>query len=107
LLITEGLQVPVTPLGDVVPSAGTVPPEQNGPIGLKLGTTFALTTTSICALTLSHPLAFVCVTQYEVVPTEAVDGVGAAELPVPPTAVVYHNIFDPVAAKGTAVAPWQ
>ena len=36
-----------------------------------------------------------------------VDGVGAAVLPVPPVAVVYHLRFVPVAAKGCAIIFWQ
>jgi hypothetical protein len=37
LLITEGDQDPVTPVGDVVANNGAVSPEQNGGIGLKFG----------------------------------------------------------------------
>jgi hypothetical protein len=40
-------------------------------------------------------------------PTAAVLGVGAIEVPVPPVLVKYHNKFVPVAVKATAVAPWQ
>jgi hypothetical protein len=41
LLITEGDQDPVTPVGDVVANNGAVSPEQNGGIGLKFGLLFA------------------------------------------------------------------
>ena len=40
-------------------------------------------------------------------PTVAVEGVGAVEDPVPPVAAVYHKRFVPVAVNGVAVAPWQ
>ena len=62
------------------------------------------TVTTISALGPSHPFPLVWLTQYEVFPVAAVDGVGAVELPVPPVAVVYHNRFVPVAVSGTAVA---
>lgn len=42
-----------------------------------------------------------------VVPTVAVDGVGAVLLPVPPDGVVYHSRVVPVAVNGAAVFPWQ
>jgi hypothetical protein len=42
-----------------------------------------------------------------VLPTVAVDGVGAVAVPVPPVAVVYHNKFVPVAVSAIAVAAWQ
>ena len=42
-----------------------------------------------------------------VVPAVAVDGVGAAKLPVPPVELVYHNKFVPVAVSVIAVAFWQ
>jgi len=45
LLITEGLQVPVTPFGDVVPSTGMVAPEQNGPNAGKSGVTLGVMVT--------------------------------------------------------------
>ena len=65
----------------------------------------AFTVTAICALGLSQPIVWL--TQYEVFPGVAVDGVGAVALPVPPVAVVYHNNPVPVAVSGTAVAFWQ
>ena len=40
-------------------------------------------------------------------PIVDVEGVGAAELPVPPVATVYHNKFVPVAVSADAVAFWQ
>ena len=40
-------------------------------------------------------------------PIVVVLGIGAVELPVPPTAVVYHFRFVPVAVSATAVAFWQ
>jgi hypothetical protein len=69
------------------------------------GKTFTVTT--ISALGPSQLLAFVWLTQYEVLPEVEVDGVGAVTLPVPPVATVYHNSPVPVAVRGTAVAPWQ
>ena len=54
---------------------------------------------------LSQPIVWL--TQYEVFPVVAVEGVGAVALPVPPVAVVYHNRFVPVAVSGTAVEFWQ
>ena len=65
----------------------------------------AFTVTTISALGLSHPIVWL--TQYEVLPIVAVEGVGAVTLPVPPVAVVYHNNPDPVAVSGAAVVPWQ
>ena len=40
-------------------------------------------------------------------PTAAVEGVGAVDEPVPPVAVVYHNKPLPVAVSGEAVWFWQ
>ena len=40
-----------------------------------------------------------------VLPTVAVDGVGAVVLPVPPTAELYHSNPEPVAVNCVAVAP--
>jgi hypothetical protein len=65
----------------------------------------AFTVTTISALVLSQPIVWL--TQYEVLPEVAVEGVGAVALPVPPVAVVYHNNPVPVAVRGTAVAFWQ
>ena len=65
----------------------------------------ALTVTVISALGLSQPIVWL--TQYEVLPDAAVEGVGAVALPVPPVATVYHNSPVPVAVRGTAVSPWQ
>jgi hypothetical protein len=65
----------------------------------------AFTVTIISALGLSQPIVWL--TQYEVLPVVAVEGVGAVVLPVPPVAVVYHNNPVPVAVSGAAVAPWQ
>ena len=64
----------------------------------------AVTVTTITALTLSQPLAFVWLTQYEVFPAAAVEGVGAVALPVPPVATVYHRRFVPVAVSAVAVS---
>ena len=61
--------------------------------------------TTISALGLSQPIVWL--TQYEVFPESAVEGVGAVALPVPPVAVVYHNKPVPVAVSGVAVDPWQ
>jgi len=66
----------------------------------------AFIVTSILALGLSHPVT-VWLTQYEVVPTVAVEGVGAVELPTPPVVTVYHNRLLPVAVKSMAVVFWQ
>jgi hypothetical protein len=63
------------------------------------------TVTTISALGLSQPIVWL--TQYEVLPGVAVEGVGAIALPVPPVAVVYHNNPVPVAVSGEAVTPWQ
>ena len=65
-----------------------------------------LTTTSICARGPSQ-VPVVALTQYEVVPTVAVLGVGAVVVLVPPTACVYHFKLAPVAVNGTAVTFWQ
>ena len=67
----------------------------------------AFTVTTISALGPSQLLPFVWLTQYEVFPEAAVEGVGAVTLPVPPVAVVYHNSPVPVAVRGAAVVPWQ
>ena len=51
LSITAGVQVPLTPLGDVGPSNGAVVPAQNGAIAAKSGITFGLTVTfSVCVV---------------------------------------------------------
>jgi hypothetical protein len=63
------------------------------------------TVTTISVLGLSQPTVWL--TQYEVFPDVAVEGVGAVELPVPPVEVVYHNRPVPVAVSGAAVAPRQ
>jgi hypothetical protein len=65
----------------------------------------ALTVTCITVLWLSQPIVWL--TQYEVLPAVAVEGVGAVTLPVPPVAVVYHKRAVPVAVRGTAVSFWQ
>ena len=44
-------------------------------------------------------------TQYVVVPTEVVEGVGAVDVPTPPVAVVNQVNPVPVAVSGVAVAP--
>jgi len=64
----------------------------------------AVTVTTITALGLSHPFAFVWLTQCEVFPVAEVEGVGAVALPVPPVATVYHRRFVPVAVSGVAVS---
>ena len=66
----------------------------------------AFMVTSILALGPSHPVT-VWLTQYEVVPTVAVEGIGAVALPTPPVAAVYHNRLLPVAVKAMAVKFWQ
>ena len=66
----------------------------------------AFMVTSILALGPSHPVT-VWLTQYEVVPTVAVEGIGAVALPIPPVATVYHNRLLPVAVKAMAVEFWQ
>ena len=51
LSITAGVQVPLTPLGDVGPSNGAVVPAQNGAIAAKSGITLELTVTfSVCVV---------------------------------------------------------
>jgi len=67
----------------------------------------AVTVTTIRALGPSQPPALVWLTQCDVLPTVAVEGVGAVELPVPPVATVYQRRVVPVAVIGTAVAFWQ
>ena len=42
-----------------------------------------------------------------VLPDAAVEGTGAAVLPVPPVALVYHFRFVPVAVSAVAVSFWQ
>ena len=66
----------------------------------------ALTVTTITVLGPSQPFA-VWLTQYEVFPAVAVEGVGAVAIPVPPVDTVYHNRFVPVAVNAVAVAFWQ
>jgi hypothetical protein len=65
----------------------------------------AFTVTTISALGLSQPVVWL--TQYEVFPDVAVEGVGAVTLPVPPVATVYHKRPVPVAVRGEAVSFWQ
>jgi hypothetical protein len=65
----------------------------------------AFTVTTISSLGLSHPIVWL--TQYEVLPVIAVEGVGAVTLPVPPVAVVYHNNPVPVAVRGVDIWFWQ
>ena len=71
----------------------------------------AVTITSICVLDPSHDVAVVTwLTQYDVVPAVAVDGVGAVDDPVPPVDVVYQSKVLPavaVALSAVAVAPTQ
>ena len=62
--------------------------------------------TTISFLSLSHPFN-VWVTKYEVLPTDAVLGVGAVPVPKPPVAVVYQRISVPIAVRATAVVVWQ
>ena len=45
MLIVAGNQVPVIPLGEVVPSVGAVDPSQKGAIAAKFGVTFGVTVT--------------------------------------------------------------
>jgi hypothetical protein len=80
-----------------------VDPTHAVPLPVIVGNGNALTVTTICALGPSHPLT-VWLTQYEVLPTVDVDGVGAVELPVPPVDTVYHNRFVPVAVNADEVA---
>src|SRR5205814_2217501 len=56
--------------------------------------------TSICDLGPSHAGVppVIWLTQYDVVPEVAVDGVGAVANPVPPVAIVYHNNVLPAEA---------
>ena len=61
----------------------------------------------ISILTLGPSQPTVWLTQYEVVPTVVVEGVGAVALPTPPVATVYHNRLLPVAVKAMAVEFWQ
>jgi hypothetical protein len=94
--------VPVTvALSEVLVPPGIV---ASGP-ALTFGS--VLTVTTISALGPSQLLTFVWLTQYEVLPDTAVEGVGAVVLPVPPVAVVYHNSPVPVAVSAAAVVPWQ
>ena len=71
----------------------------------------ATTVTTICARGPSHPVAVLTwLTQWEVV--DAVDGVGAVVVKVPPVDTVYHRRVLPVLAvalgvSGTAVWPMQ
>ena len=53
---------------------------------------------------LSQLPAGVWVTYQVVVPVEAVDGIGAVELPVPLVATVYQSRLLPVAVNAVAVA---
>ena len=57
-------------------------------------------------------MVFTWLTQYEVVPEAAVDGVGAVVVKVPPVDTVYHRRVLPVLAvalgvSGVAVWPMQ
>ena len=49
----------------------------------------------------------VWLTYQVVVPGVVVEGIGAAAVPVPPVAVVYHNRLLPVAVSAVAVPFWQ
>lgn len=60
------------------------------------------TSTTTGTRTLSTPVIS-CVTYQVVVPTTAVEGIGAVSDPTPPTADVYHRMMPgPVADNGTA-----
>tara|TARA_R110002124_G_scaffold146751_1_gene312038 strand:+ start:40 stop:456 length:417 start_codon:yes stop_codon:yes gene_type:complete len=81
LLITEGDQEPVTPVGDVVANTGGLSPEQNGAIGLKLGLLLA----TIVIVTIVGIVAVHCpelgVKVYVTGPNRAVFTVGGDQLP--------------------------
>ena len=68
----------------------------------------ATTVTTICARGPSHPVVvFIWLTQYEVVPAAAVEGVGAVVLAVPPVELVYHlRVFPEVAVAESGLAVW-
>lgn len=65
-----------------------------------------LIVTTICALSLSQPLA-VWLTYQLKVPATLVDGVGVVADPVPPVGVVYHKRLVPTATSGLAISNWQ
>jgi hypothetical protein len=74
--------------GSKVTVNGTATSLRQYSIGFVLGADGnALTVTVICARGPSHPVGvFTWLTQYEVVPAAAVEGVGAVVLAVPPVA---------------------
>ena len=73
-------------------------------VTLTMGPTITLTVMLARGLT---QLPTVCDTYHVVLPTVAVEGVGAMLLPMPPVGVVYQRRFVPVAVSGLAAAPWQ
>jgi hypothetical protein len=56
LLITAGLQVPLTPLREVAGNAGADPPGVISGIALNVGVIVGITVTGSCALAI-HPVA--------------------------------------------------
>jgi hypothetical protein len=96
VLIVDGLHVPVNPLSDVDGSAGAVAPTQNGPTGVKVGTTWSSIVISRVAVVAHGSLG---VNVYVVVPAADVLIVDGLHVPV--------NPLSDVAGSAGAVAPTQ
>jgi hypothetical protein len=95
-LIVDGLHVPVNPLSDVAGSAGAVAPTQNGPTGVKVGTTWSSIVISRVAVVAHGSLG---VNVYVVVPGVDVLIVDGLHVPV--------NPLSDVPGSAGAVAPTQ
>ncbi len=79
----------------------------NDGVAVIIGSNSSRIVTVIFARSLSQPFT-VCDTQDSCFPSSLVEGMGAVELPVPPTAAVYHFKLLPTAVKtGTFVASLQ
>ena len=65
--MVAGNQVPVIPLGEVVPSVGAVAPSQKGAMAAKLGVTFGVTVTFRVCVVAHCPAAGVNTYEPEVV----------------------------------------
>src|SRR5450759_2977164 len=100
LFIVAGLHVPVTPLGDVVASVGSVDPAQKAGMAAKLGTTLGVTVTlSVCVV--AHTPA-VGVNRYD--PLVVLFIVAGLHVPVTPLGDVVASVgaVDPAQKAGMA-----
>lgn len=96
VLMVAGLQVPVTPLSEMLGKEGATDPWQSGPMGAKIGMMVPVTTISMVACVAQPPEG---VNVYVVVPIDAVLIVAGLQLPLMPFAEVPGN--------AGAVAFWQ